>query len=530
MFEPGETVGDVEIVARLKAGGMAALYLGRRVGAGGFSKEVAVKVIHTHLADDRSFVEMFVDEARLSARIDHPNVVRVEALREHRGSYCLLMEFVHGCALSQLMGVLKKRDLRFSPELAVAIAIRVADGLHAAHELLNPDGTPAGVVHRDVSPANVLVGYRGEVKLIDFGIAKATQRLHQTDAAGLKGKIAYMAPEQAFGRHVDRRCDVYALGIVLWEMLTMSRLFKADNDLRLLDMVREPKVVPPSAIASDTPAALDRVVLEALAADRERRPMSTRELRYRLLDALPAAAAIDPLQISAVVCEVMSEKILEDRDIFSLSSFNALPQPSERESVTVSRLLRSASQVRELPIDEAGQSAEQLVDGLQHVRTEARLAPPTLLPQHGEEPPRRFLPLLLGAGAALGILAGVLVGVSFLLFGGGEGEASQTVTLPDPSPPPTVAAHPAPEVAVAQPAPELAPSLPSVDPALPTEPEPPSIEADRPAERGSRPRRRGSRTTRPTPPEPEPLAPADPPRPRQPPPNRGPAGITTQEI
>ncbi|MCZ7678472.1 MAG: serine/threonine protein kinase [Sandaracinaceae bacterium] len=371
MFEPGEKVGDVEIIARLKAGGMAALYLGRRVGAGGFSKDVAVKVIHTHLAEDQSFVEMFVDEARLSARIDHPNVVRVEALREHRGAYCLLMEFVHGCALSQLMAAIKKRGMRFSPELAVAVAIRVADGLHAAHDLLNPDGTPAGVVHRDVSPANVLVGYRGEVKLIDFGIAKATQRLHQTDAAGLKGKIAYMAPEQAFGRDVDRRTDVYALGIVLWEMLTMRRLFAAENDLRLLDMVRDPKVVPVSALVPDTPPALDRTVLEALAVDRDRRPASARELRYRLLDALPAAAAVDPLQVSAVVCEVMSDKILEEREVFSLSSFNTLPQPSERESVTLSRLLRPVSVVREVP-DDAGQSAQELAEGLQHVRTVAR--------------------------------------------------------------------------------------------------------------------------------------------------------------
>lgn len=460
MFETGEKVGDVEIVARLKAGGMAALYLGRRVGAGGFSKEVAIKVIHTHLAEDRSFVEMFVDEARLSARIDHPNVVRVEALREHRGAYCLLMEFVHGCALSQLMGAIKKRGMRFSPELAVAIAIRVADGLHAAHELLNPDGTAGGVVHRDVSPANVLVGYRGDVKLIDFGIAKATQRLHQTDAAGLKGKIAYMAPEQAFGRDVDRRTDVYALGIVLWEMLTMRRLFAADNDLRLLDMVRDPKVVPVSALVPETPAALDRVVLEALSADRDRRPASARELRYRLLDALPAAAAVDPLQVSAVVCEVMSDKILEEREIFSLSSFNTLPQPSERESVTLSRLLRPVSVVREVPED-AGQSAEELAEGLQHVRTVARAEPPTLLPQN-EPPRRRIAPIVLGVAAALGLLAGLTFGVAFLVLGGGSDAPIEAVTLPSGEAPATPGAEPA------SPATPLAANAPAAQPDEPT--------------------------------------------------------------
>lgn len=431
MLEVGNKIEDVEVVARLKSGGMAALYLGRRGGAGGFSKDLAIKVIHTHLATDNSFVEMFVDEARLSARIDHPNVVRVEALKQYEESYCLLMEFVHGCSLSQLMGTLKKRDKRFSPELAVAIAIRVADGLHAAHELLNPDGSAAGVVHRDVSPANVLVGYRGDVKLIDFGIAKATQRLHHTEAAGLKGKIAYMSPEQAFGRHVDRRTDVYALGIVLWEMLTMRRLFKADNDLMLLDMVREPKVVPPGAIVPDLPPALDRVVLEALAPDRERRPATARDLRYRLLDALPSAAAIDPLQISAVVCDVMAEKILEDREILSVSSFNSLPSGSE-DSITVSRLLRPAASSVEIAVDHLGHSAEVLAQGFGHVQTEHREAPPTLLPHDSAMTPasltgasshRKLLPMVLGAAAALGLAAGGVAGLTFMMLSGEESTA-----------------------------------------------------------------------------------------------------------
>jgi serine/threonine-protein kinase len=419
---------------------MAALYLGRRQGAGGFTKDLAIKVIHTHLSSDKSFVEMFVDEARLSARIDHPNVVRVEALKQHKDSYCLLMEFVHGTSLSQLMGTLKKRDMRFSPELAVAIAIRVADGLHAAHELLNPDGTAAGVVHRDVSPANVLVGYRGDVKLIDFGIAKATQRLHQTEAAGLKGKIAYMSPEQAFGRDVDRRTDVYALGIVLWEMLTMRRLFKADNDLRLLDMVRDPKIVPPGALLPDLPPALDRVIFETLAGDRERRPATCRDFRYRLLDALPSAAAIDPLQISAVVCDIMSDKIMEDREVLSISSFNSLPTPSEKESVTVSRLLRPASP-DDISIDEMAHSAHDLADAMGGVALGDRAAPPTLLPQTSGlmTPPslaaraprkRKMLPLVLGVAASLGLAAGGAAGLVYAFLNNDGDAQGEAVTLP----------------------------------------------------------------------------------------------------
>ncbi|MEQ8720414.1 MAG: serine/threonine-protein kinase [Sandaracinaceae bacterium] len=483
MFEVGEKIDDVEIVARLRAGGMAALYLGRRQGAGGFSKDIAIKVIHTHLASDQSFVEMFVDEARLSARIDHPNVVRVESLRQHKGAYCLLMEFVHGTSLSQMMGTLKKRDMRFSPELAVAITTRVADGLHAAHELLNPDGTAAGVVHRDVSPANVLVGYRGDVKLIDFGIAKATQRLHQTEAAGLKGKIAYMSPEQAFGRDVDRRTDVYALGIVLWEMLTMRRLFKADNDLRLLDMVRDPKVVPPSALVPDLPPALDRVILETLAGDRERRPTTARDFRYRLLDALPSAAAIDPLQISAVICDVMSEKIAEDREILSISSFNSLPTTSEKESVTVSRLLRPVGSEVNIDLDQLGSSAQDLAAGMDFVPTGERPAPPALLPQTSEVmmtptgvpqgKKRKILPLVLGVAAGLGLAAGGVVGLTYALFSGEESRAQAeepSATLPETAAETTTPALP--------PTPETIGTAPDPDPVV----EAPEVEAEPPEE------------------------------------------------
>lgn len=360
---------------------------------------------------------MFVDEARLSARIDHPNVVRVEALKEHKGSYCLLMEFIHGCSLSQLMSVLKKRKTRFSPELAVAIAVRVADGLHAAHELFNPDGTPAGVVHRDVSPANVLISYRGEVKLIDFGIAKATQRLHQTEAAGLKGKIAYMSPEQAFGRDVDRRTDVYALGIMLWEMLAMRRLFRADNDLLLLDMVRDPKILPPRAIVPDLPASLEKVILEALSADRERRPATARDLRYRLLDALPAAATVDPLQISSVVCDVMADKIQEDREMFSISSFNALSTPAQHDSVTISRLLRPVHTGVDIAA-ELGVDADQLARALP--AAVARAEPPTVLPHHEASRPRSALPAFLAAAAVLGLFFGGGTAVAVSVFGAGE--------------------------------------------------------------------------------------------------------------
>ena len=223
----GSHVGGYEIVAPLRAGGMASLYLARRIGPAGFSRPVAIKVVHAHLASDRAFVEMFLDEARLSARIIHPNVVHVEELGEAGGSFFLAMEYVHGTSLSVFLGRLVESRRMLAPEAACAIAMKVADGLHAAHEAKDEQGEPLQVIHRDVSPQNVLIGLDGHVKLIDFGVAKARGRMQQTEAGSLKGKLRYMAPEQAWGRAIDRRIDVYALGVVLWETLTARRLFSA---------------------------------------------------------------------------------------------------------------------------------------------------------------------------------------------------------------------------------------------------------------------------------------------------------------
>ena len=320
MFRVGDKVGDYEIVARLKSGGMATLFLGRRMGASGFSKHVAIKVVHPHLAEDPSFVQMFVDEAMLSARIQHPNVVHVEELREVDGNHFLVMEYVSGCSLAQLLRELAKRERRLSPQLAVHIAVRVADGLHAAHELRSPDGSSLGVVHRDVSPENVLLAWEGHVKLIDFGVAKARFRSVQTTGAFLKGKIRYMAPEQATGQHIDRRSDIYALGVVLWEMLTMQRLFDADNDLALLEAVRNPRVVAPSYVVPDLPRELDRAVMQALQPMPSQRHQSAQQLRRELADAMPRAVALDASHLSELLMAVMEKQLTKARETLPASA------------------------------------------------------------------------------------------------------------------------------------------------------------------------------------------------------------------
>ncbi len=309
MIDVGSRVGDYEIIARLKSGGMATLFLGRRGGAAGFSRHVAIKVVHPHLGRDSSFVRMFVDEAKLSARINHPNVVHVEELGEADGTHFLVMEYVHGCSLSDMLKALSRIGRKMAPNLSVWLAMKVLEGLHAAHELRDGERELLNVVHRDVSPQNVLIAQTGNVKLIDFGIAKARGRQQQTATGALKGKLSYMPPEQAYGQPLDRRADIYALGIVLWEMLTMRRLFKSDNDLAMIDEVRNPRVSPPSAYSPEIPPALDAAVMWALTPDKDGRPATALELRRRLAEAAPEALALDVGHMAEVVEAIMGQEL-----------------------------------------------------------------------------------------------------------------------------------------------------------------------------------------------------------------------------
>lgn len=305
---PGQTIAGYEIVRHVTSGGMASLYLGRRRGVAGFQKLVAIKIVHPHLAQEVRFIGMFLDEARLMARIQHPNVVHIEELTEDQGTYLMVMEYVHGCALYDLLKRLAQRGRSLNPTLAAWIAAQAADGLHAAHELSDAKGNSLNVVHRDVSPQNVLLSFAGHVKLIDFGVAKSTQQQQQTRAGVLRGKIGYMSPEQANGLKLDRRSDVYALGIVLWEMLTCRRLFHSPNEVHQLDMVRAPRIAPPSAHA-EIPAALDEVVMDALRPDPSQRIPTAKALRDRLVRAMPEAMTLTAEDLAKLLATVMSDKI-----------------------------------------------------------------------------------------------------------------------------------------------------------------------------------------------------------------------------
>ncbi|MCB9604665.1 MAG: serine/threonine protein kinase [Sandaracinus sp.] len=309
-LQRGQSLAGYEIVSHVKSGGMAALYLARRRGAAGFQRPVAIKVVHPHLARDPKFVRMFLDEARLAVRIQHPNVVRVEELLEAEGTYLMVMEYVHGCSLYDLLRALAKAGRRLSPDLAAWIGIQISDGLHAAHELKDERGQPLDVVHRDVSPQNVLLSWDGHVKVIDFGIAKSRSQAEQTRVGVIRGKVGYMSPEQANAGQLDRRTDVYALGVVLWEMLTSRRLFRAENEIKLLDMVRFPQIPPPSQFGA-VPPPLEEVILDALRPDADRRLPSAKALRDRLLHAQPGAGSVHSSNLAGLLATVLGDKIEE---------------------------------------------------------------------------------------------------------------------------------------------------------------------------------------------------------------------------
>lgn len=239
-------VGRYEVVGLLATGGMAEILLGRLAGPSGFSRPVVIKRILPHLARDRRFRDMLIDEARVVARIAHPNVVAVSELGSEDGELFLVMEYLEGESLGSLMRRLFTRGETLDPALACHVIAETAAGLHAAHELTDAAGRPLELVHRDVTPQNVFVTYGGEIKLLDFGIAKAADRSTRTETGMVKGKFAYMSPEQCLGKPLDRRSDLFSLAILLYELTTGRRLFKCASELLTFRAICELPIVPPS--------------------------------------------------------------------------------------------------------------------------------------------------------------------------------------------------------------------------------------------------------------------------------------------
>ncbi|MBL8951131.1 MAG: protein kinase [Myxococcaceae bacterium] len=260
---------------------MAEIYLAAAVGPEGFEKEVVIKVVRSFLARDDGFMKMFVDEARLASRLNHANIVQIFDFAKHDDSHFIAMEFVRGVSLWDLRRRCRELGVRIPPSIVAEVGVHVARGLQYAHSLTDR-GRPLGLVHRDVTPHNVLISYDGAIKLTDFGIAKASNNQSSTAAGMLKGKFAYMSPEQARGEKIDARTDVFALGIVLWEMLTGGRLFEGESDVQVLRAVQQSYISPPRRLNPDVPQELDDVVMKALERDENQRFRTAHELERGL--------------------------------------------------------------------------------------------------------------------------------------------------------------------------------------------------------------------------------------------------------
>ncbi|WP_438020487.1 protein kinase [Sorangium sp. So ce315] len=292
----------------IASGGMASVHFGRLIGAHGFARTVAIKRLHPQFARDPEFSSMLLDEARLAVRIRHPNVVATLDSVQADGELFLVMEYIAGEALSSLLREVSAQGGRVPQPVVSAIVAGALAGLHAAHEATAEDGAPLQIVHRDVSPQNILVGEDGIARVLDFGIARAAVRSQVSRVGQLKGKLSYMAPEQLRGAPLTRRADIYAASVVLWEALTGRRLFTGECDAEIFGRILEGVVQPPSAFG-DVPRALDEVVLRGLERDPERRFATALEMAAALEEALPPAS---PRAVGAWV-EATAGPLLEAR-------------------------------------------------------------------------------------------------------------------------------------------------------------------------------------------------------------------------
>ncbi|MBI4957175.1 MAG: protein kinase, partial [Myxococcales bacterium] len=266
-----DRLGRYEIVERLSAGGMGEVFVARMIGPGGFLKPVALKRIHPHLASDREFIDMLHDEARLAAAVEHPNIVRTLDVGQDGDSHFVVLEFVSGDQVGKIQREMARRGQTLPAWIVAWVGARIAAALHAVHEARGLDGQPLEIVHRDVSPGNIMFADAGQPMLFDFGVAKAKQRIHHTSTGELKGKLPYMAPETFLGAAVDRSVDVFGLGVVLYELATNVSPFKRPSDVDIITALQAATVPPLSEVRRDIEPRLSAIVMRAMARDRAQR-------------------------------------------------------------------------------------------------------------------------------------------------------------------------------------------------------------------------------------------------------------------
>jgi eukaryotic-like serine/threonine-protein kinase len=391
--------GRYEVLTQLASGGMAHVYVGRRHGAQGFQRLVAIKRMRSHLLENPELTAQFADEARLASLIQHPNVVSIHDVHEERGELFLVMDYIDGVSLANLTKELARRKQKIGVDVALRVVVDVLRGLHAAHELRDYSGTFLNVVHRDATPANILLGRDGSVRITDFGVAKAIEREVTTQAGYIKGKYSYMAPEQAADQPLDRRVDVFAIGAVLWELLTGKQLFAGGGFESLRGVISGPIEAPGTQGAKVT-RELDSVVLGALERDRERRHPTAAAFADALEEAArPTGGLATPTRVAeavAVYClPVILERETRLKDVLSGRAPATRPEPPSTQTLPAASDMPTTSGVLTVPLGTlppnaaranpsstlpmqtlADESASKLVDVDLEVTTTAFIASP----------------------------------------------------------------------------------------------------------------------------------------------------------
>ena len=336
-------IGRYALGQKIASGGMATVHVGRVLGAIAFTRTVAIKRLHQRYATDPKFVSMFVDEARLTARVKHPNVVTALDVVVDGGEIFVVLEYVHGEPVHRLMQAIPAGQ-RLPVRVASGIAFGTLLGLHAAHDARNARGEPLHIVHRDVSPQNILVGPDGLPRVLDFGIAKAFGRLRTTEDKEVKGKLAYLSPEQLDGKPLDQRTDVYAASAVLWEMLTGARLIRVEDPAAILMVVVRQQHEPPSRYTSESSPQLDAIVMRGLARNPGDRWPTARAMALALEDCVPPATAP---HIGAIV-ERIAHKALAERAAL-IAEMEANVEPVTFDTVMRAVQIEAPTQ-RDLPL------------------------------------------------------------------------------------------------------------------------------------------------------------------------------------
>ncbi len=432
--QTGHQLGRYRLIAELGHGGMADVFLAVAQGPAGFNKLLVVKQLRPSLAEDPEFLTMFLDEARLAARLSHRNVVQTYEVGIDDGAYFIAMEYLDGQALKRI--VHRARPAGIPLAMHVRILSEALAGLHHAHELRDFDGSPLAVVHRDVSPHNVFVTYTGEVKVVDFGIAKALDSSAETGAGVMKGKLAYMSPEQARSERVDRRADIFSIGVLLWEAIARRRMWEGMSSATILNRLLRADLPRLCDVAPDVPSELDRICTRALAHAPDDRFASALEFQ-QALDAWLATQGTPPTydQIGAFVCSLFAE----DRKL--------LQAVVEKQVATVNAMSTGAFQAVSLPEIERSLSGSVTPSGQNDSHGSSRRVHPSLVritnggsspglavqdaPSVGPwVPSRSRWPVV----AALGALGGVVALVAVLGFGGRRSDSAPV--LPATSAPP----------------------------------------------------------------------------------------------